>query len=411
MIANHKLILFFITIIMSSCQAQQLFISSNKINTNISSTIPANEIYYDINNSSLFYLHKPNKNKLTIYKSALKSTNKSQSDSVTLVINDYDNIVDLAVSNDEKIALLTYDSLYIYNKSSLEYKNAVTDVTNVKIINDSTLLLYQVYNTHPLDGFTGAKLQVIKKRNNTYTTGESKLMFYEGIQFSHRVKHWVAVANNKIYLTKTLSQKSIVMDVDLNVLKEIPIKNNFQNNNIQSYLDSITMSKLAIVDSMSMNKVSTREIVTYLRRNRSFSVKSFYYDTLLSIDSSIFRVEKVFAFKHYLIYSKKFPNARDAERKIDIYDLKKHKRVITDKYFSLNRDPIKSEQDLVPLGLSYSNKIAYNSDGLLVQYSGQSYIPNKIKYPISREDLKKQLNNYYLDHDGTGTFFVYSINP
>lgn len=116
----------------------------------------------------------------------------------------------------------TVSALYKYDLDTKKERRLVKlkkrlSFNNIDVINDSLILLHQIYPFHPADGIAKAQLFIFNVNSNEIT--DQKLIEFEGISLGNIVHEWVYINNNEIYLCSPFSGIIEKYDIRLKLLE------------------------------------------------------------------------------------------------------------------------------------------------------------------------------------------------
>jgi len=121
-------------------------------------------------------------------------------------------------------------------------------------LTDSTVLLYNIYNYHPCDGYAGTQLAVLDLHSNTIT--RKRRMPFPGIALSHLCANWITVAGQHIYIINPLTARVSVFSGQLQPVDSFGLPTIFNhaeqdsNRVYLSYLDHTLQREWRRIDSL-----------------------------------------------------------------------------------------------------------------------------------------------------------------
>lgn len=323
---------------------------------------------------------------------------------------------DFAVS-DHYIAFIQYSTINVFDikthKCIFSKEGASEDFNGVKSLSDDYFLFYNIYNYHPANCFPIERLRTIHFKNNKLVFSKTVSKKYSGIQFSIRIKNWVEPVNDKIFVANTLDYSIEVYNKQLDSLTTLKSTLPGNNNQIKQYLDSITNSRIEISKEINQfrKKDSNQAHINDFIESKQIEGAKDIFSVLTSLDSTIWRIEKIIPFgSKQFIVSKRCPNCNFQTRYLDVWDITTGKILIKDiHYENVFNDSLGTWNDFFPFDFTYSSKIL-NYQNHLIQYRSRSYLKLNDKNVISQKQFQHELNNYYADNDGFGSFFIYETH-
>lgn len=304
------------------------------------------------------------------------------------------DLTDLKVLNDNIFCLIG-GNIYIFSsiKDSVYNIDINSQYSRFEVLNDSLLLLYSIYNYHPLDGFSGLEFQTIN-----YLNGERIMRVqnrFSGIFLSHLSVDWLKYCNGYIYVAEPFSGMIKVYDLDLKLVDSLTsekifkpaIKSIYFQKEIDSLISFERKRMLSVYNSDSTN-VPNSFIYnkSFIKRISDTVRKTYsYVEKLINVDDSllaliIYRPGYNFNYRDFVIFS---PKTGFVIRKFI-------------KWQSTSLNYINNIEDIVTVDLSYSR-----GEVPVFKY-GKIYVP--MVFPLSKfrkgnlEDLQEIKLNYNINY-------------
>jgi hypothetical protein len=171
-------------------------------------------------------------------------------------------------------------------------------------LNDSLVLLYTIYNYHPLDGKAGIHLTVFNI--NTHQFGKYKFMNFPGIGVSHISGNWVTVVKGKAYVINPLSGRVITLDKNLSIIDSGRVKifseeDLSYNLSFQSRIDSIVDNETKFI--LGVASKYPKDSVQYHYKEYSSTVyaKDFISNTIREVRGKHTFINNIFTSDNSLI--------------------------------------------------------------------------------------------------------------
>ena len=227
-------------------------------------------------------------------------------DTLDLSADDLSSITDCLATKTYDV-LVGYRRLAVYNR-----KTKAINITrfekplsfrNILPLNDSTGIMYEYINHHPLDGFSGLEMYMINL--NSSQIFRSFKTRTNGIALSHMTVNWTVNAGNYIYTVYPLSGELIKYDQQFKVIDRrlLPISwtNYTANLAYQNETDSLIYKEYDRIRSI-VDRLGTDSI----KKNRSLILsdlhtKGFVSDVSKTVRANYEFVEKLLPFNDSII--------------------------------------------------------------------------------------------------------------
>lgn len=308
------------------------------------------------------------------------------------------------------IMLISFDEYFYYEKGKLNstgYYNNKKDNSltykHAELLNDSLVLLYYLYNFHPLDGDAGLHLSVLN--TNTKEIESTKFIEFPTIYLSHISNSWLTVVNNAICVVSPLTGTFQFYDYSLNLLNESKpdidvISRNLNKNQLKvKYYDSIYRSEKDRFEKLL--DIYGRDSVDFYKEKFESEIysKSFIWNTIKTIRSESVFIERVFSINDTTIgISISRPGYEYAYRDLYLYTITNN---LVTKYGKLNtllNDTVEYIEDYYPVDIKLDkSKFPYFYDGDIYAYTffkPSFFIPGP-QSDISKLVLKDIYNHGY----------------
>lgn len=161
------------------------------------------------------------------------------------------------------------------------------DFSKIEILNDSLVLLHNIYPFHPADGLAKAQLYIFNVRSNQIT--HKKHIDFEGISFANIVHEWVYVNNGNVYVVMPFSGGIKKYDAALNLIEQkdltLPSIEFHKSKEFANYWDHLLYDVIDLYYQNENNdlyaffsKESIQERMTQLREQHIYIEKIMPYD-------------------------------------------------------------------------------------------------------------------------------------
>jgi hypothetical protein len=241
------------------------------------------------------------------------------------------------------------DSMVISPEKTNQYRKS-RRYDRATFLDDSTVLLYTIYNYHPADGIPGLYLYVLDLKTNTITT--EKYYKFSGVALSHLYHKWVHVVGEYIYIINPLTANLTIYDRFLNVRGQLSteaLEGNIlkKQQAIQVQYDEIVLSEHRRYEIMLADSAAKRATFD----SRVYK-KEFISNTIKRSRDSLEFVENIFSFgtKSLAIV---INQPQDDKNKLLVeIDPVSGKRLCSRKWRVAPQDTIKSKNDLYVVDIS-----------------------------------------------------------